>query len=334
MSTTANAEFGHPEIAVTVIGGYLGAGKTTLVNHILRNADERIAVLVNDFGAVNIDESLIATADDHKITLENGCICCSLADGLAVALGQIRTLSPRPERLVIEASGVGNPASIAANAHGNGLRVECCITVIDAETVQAKARDRFVGDVVLQQIRCADLLVLNKTDLTDAKQVDSVRSWLTCIAPGIPVLSAERGTVWLPALLGFDSGDHSRRRNSSPPSTVELLPADELFASWNVVVDEAFNVAVLTEALQELPSWVIRVKGIVRSPESRRVVVHRVGARVEVRDIGRCSDAPSKLVAIALRNEAGDTNPLETLVARSIGERAFQQGEPCIRRYI
>ncbi len=82
------------DIAVTVIGGYLGAGKTTLVNHILRTADERIAVLVNDFGDINIDEDLIASQDGDTISLANGCICCSLVDGFSAALATITALDP------------------------------------------------------------------------------------------------------------------------------------------------------------------------------------------------------------------------------------------------
>ena len=100
-------------IEVSVIGGYLGAGKTTLVNHILREASERVAVMVNDFGEINIDETLIDSSNENTISLTNGCICCSLVDGFATALESVLSFRPRPTRLVIEASGVADPGTIA-----------------------------------------------------------------------------------------------------------------------------------------------------------------------------------------------------------------------------
>ena len=92
-----------------MVGGYLGAGKTTLVNHVLRHADERMAVLVNDFGSIDVDRELIVAGDGDTITLANGCICCSLADGFAAALDVVRSARPAPHRLVVEASGGGRP---------------------------------------------------------------------------------------------------------------------------------------------------------------------------------------------------------------------------------
>lgn len=195
-----------PSIALTVLGGYLGAGKTTLLNHILRSTTERIVVLVNDFGSINIDESLIAAADEDKITLANGCICCSLVDGLASALEQVRSFTPAPARLVIEASGVSNPASIAAYAHGRGLHLDGVVTVIDAETIRARINDRYVGDTVRRQIVAADLLILNKTDLIAPAELIRMHTWLSSLGDlARPVINAVQGQVSLDALLGSSS---------------------------------------------------------------------------------------------------------------------------------
>jgi G3E family GTPase len=309
---------------VTVIGGYLGAGKTTLLNHVLRHADERIAVLVNDFGSVSIDDELIEASDDLKITLQNGCICCSLADGLAVALDQVRALSPRPDRLVIEASGVGDPLSIAVNARGHGLHVDAVVTVVDAEAVRAKARDRYVGDVVLGQVRAADLLVLNKTDLVDAAQREAVRAFLRATAPGVPVVDAVDGAVSLVALLGVEAHPSGA---GAAAWAAQHTPADVIFVTWSALVPNGFDLAVLERSLRDLPASVVRVKGVVRCETSgRRFIVHRVGARVEVRDDGDWAGGPSRLVAIAIAAEARAGSPLDALIPAP-GARADQGTE-------
>ncbi len=300
---------------MTVIGGYLGAGKTTLLNHVLRSGDARIAVLVNDFGSVNIDESLIVASDEQMITLDNGCICCSLADGLAVALDQVRGLSPRPERLVIEASGVGDPSSIAANAQGRGLSLEATVTVVDAESFVSKSRDRYVGDVVVQQVRHADLLVLNKTDLVDTAQLAAVRSLLGSLVPTAPIVNAVLGALPLELMFGLERPDASPPAQAAAP-TASRHHVNDVFVSWSATVDVEFDRTSLQEALGALPAWVVRVKGVVCSATQRRLIVHRVGSRVSVEDGGQWSTGPSNLVAIGLRSEATTHNPLDALIER------------------
>ena len=304
-------------VPVTVIGGYLGAGKTTLLNHILRTSTERIVVLVNDFGSINIDANLISSSDDDTIMLANGCICCSLVDGLGVALNGVRAMDPRPARLVIEASGVADPATIAAYAHDGGLRLDGVVTVLDGESIRARTKDRFVGDMVLRQLAGADLLVVTKTDLVDDDTLVGLRSWLAAIARNRPVIEAVHGSVPLAVLLGFDAREPSvpgRPRASGPT-------ANDVFETWSFASDHPLDRDTLRDVVASWPEGVVRAKGIVRvvseaAAPDRRVVVHRVGARTTVTDEGPWTSGPSQLVAIAIRGTT-DLGELDASVVRA-----------------
>jgi G3E family GTPase len=150
---------------LTVVGGFLGAGKTTLLNHLLRQTEQRLAMLVNDFGAINIDAELVASHDGNTISLANGCICCSIGDSLVEALVGITRHPSLPDHIIIEASGVADPARIAELARlDSALDLSGVIVLADAERLTQLLRDKYVADVVEQQFKAADLVILNKVD--------------------------------------------------------------------------------------------------------------------------------------------------------------------------
>ena len=279
-------------IPVTVIGGYLGAGKTTLVNHILRSTDERIAVIVNDFGEISIDEDLIAAADGDKLTLANGCICCTLADGFAAALMQVRSAGAPPERLLIEASGVADPAQVAAYGHTPGLRLDAVVVLADAEQVRRQAHDRWVADTVRVQLAAADLLVVNKVDLLDSESdADALCDWLAGIAGGAAVVRVSRAAVPIDVLFGPWSDGDVAARSAGPPGTAPT--AEDLFESQTVELAGPVPLLTLKALLADLPESVTRLKGLVQvaptegsgaaeSGEGVDYLIEAVGARTSM----------------------------------------------------
>lgn len=306
-------------LPVTVIGGYLGAGKTTLVNHVLRSSDERIAVIVNDFGEISIDEDLITAAEGDKLTLANGCICCTLADGFAVALNTVRSAEVPPERLLIEASGVADPAQIAAYGHTPGLRLDAVVVLADAEQVRRQVNDRWVADTVRMQLAAADLLVVNKIDLlSDAADADALCDWLADIASKAAMVRVSRAAVPIEVLFGpRPEDDAASKLDRSAPDTnaARAVPtAEDLFESQTVVLDAPVPMPVIEALLADLPPGVARLKGVVQATPSATTVdasgteatdataylVEAVGARTSVTSLAPGSGEPPRQWAVGL----------------------------------
>ena len=295
-------------IPVTLIGGYLGAGKTSLLRHLLAHtAGERIAVLVNDFGALGLDAALVARRDTETVTLTNGCVCCSIADDFGAALdAQVRSPDP-PARIVVEASGVADPGKSARYALGwPGLRLDAVITVIDLETIRIRAADRFTGALVVRQIESADVLVANKSDRVAPPERRSTADWLARHAPRAARLETCHGRVAPAVVLGVGLHDPDRRRArpghiearsigagaDAPPGPRTLEAAgrdtreahgddDPPFVRVSCRTREPFDRARLGAALDALPGAVLRFKGIVRLRDrpDRPYVLQGVGRR-------------------------------------------------------
>lgn len=280
-------------IPVTVVGGYLGAGKTSLVNHVLRSADERIAVLVNDFGSVNIDASLIESADGDTITLANGCICCSLSDGYVSALQAISEVDPPPDRLLIEASGVSDPATVAAYAYTSQLTLDGVVLLIDMEQIERQLHDAYIGDVIARQIGQADIVVCNKADLVNENTQHRVTAVIAHHTDA-PQISTSNGELALDVLFGHDP---------TQPVVETSDPASDYHESWEHKFDDPPTRAELDAWLSDLGPEVVRVKGFVQVADGEIMLVQRVGARTEVTMRAESSEQgeQSRLVGISLR---------------------------------
>ena len=256
-------------VPLSVIGGFLGSGKTTLVNHLLTTATRRYGVLVNDFGAINIDAALIAAQDGTTIALTNGCICCAAGDDLGDGLA--RLASKAPDHVIVEASGVSDPWRLAQLALIEpGFTLEPLVVVVDAAFLDQLA-DRWIGDVVARQLAFAELVLLNKVDL--APDIGAVRAAVANMRPQARLVAATHGQVDA-AVLHF---------TPPPRPGVSRLIAD---APGHGFVSDVWHPkgpidrVRLRAVLEGLPRSVLRVKGFCRlAPEGASCLLQYAAER-------------------------------------------------------
>ena len=161
-------------IPLTLISGYLGTGKTTLINNLLRTTKKRIALLVNDFGDINIDESLIEARTESVMSIAGGCVCCSYGNELIETLESMSSSDFLPDHIVLEASGIALPSKIIQTISlMNFLSFHGTVLLTDASRLQAQLDDVYISDTIGLQIEQHDLLVLNKTDLLEEDELSN-----------------------------------------------------------------------------------------------------------------------------------------------------------------
>jgi G3E family GTPase len=268
----------RPPIPLVVIGGYLGAGKTTIVNALLSNTiDRRITVLVNDFGSVNIDAALIRERSDDVIGLENGCVCCSIGGKLVETLIQIGARDERPDLLVIEASGVSDPVRIAqVGMLDRAYRLSSIVVAVDAEKIETTLADPYIGEIARQQIEGATALVLTKTDLIDAATADAARARVMQVARTRIACDADHGAI--PYAYFFSDAD-SRPSSASLRADVRL-PFE--INSFTFNSNKTFQRRALKQACLSLSTRLLRAKGFVQLDDGACAEIHVVGNRWQI----------------------------------------------------
>ena len=305
-------------IPVTLIGGYLGAGKTTLVNNLLRHAGgRRLAVLVNEFGELPIDADLIEARDGNLISISGGCICCSFGSDLVAALIQLKERSAAIDHLLIETSGVALPHSIVQSLSLlPGLVLDGVIILADAETIMARARDRYMSDTVLRQLADADMVLLNKIDLISGEQLDVTSQWLAKTLPGIRVITVRNAEI-LPEIM---MGQHPRREagNGRMPRLSPLRHQTDGYETLTLEVDAACDPERVARDLADPELGVLRTKGFLRTFDGGFAALHVVGRRSLVEPAPSWIDGPGRLVCIGLKASM-DSAAVLSAINRSSG---------------
>jgi G3E family GTPase len=299
---------------VTVLTGFLGAGKTTLVNRILSEAHGlRIAVIVNDFGAVSIDSELIIGVEPGTVSLANGCVCCEIRGDLVAAVDSVLAQDRELDALVLEASGVAEPAGIArtftSEVFRSPIRLDGIVAVIDAEQLPAQAADPTTRDLVFGQIGYSDIVLLNKIDLADRAHVDAVRTFVHDRLPTVRIIETSHAQVPFHLLLGIGQAETAATANSGTGG--DHHHGTGAFEHWTYTRNGAVDVDALLASIRLLPRSVYRIKGFVHSAHDpdHRYLLQAVGQRGEAHRFDEWAGRPrsTELVIIADRSGADRT---------------------------
>ena len=272
-------------LPVTVLSGYLGAGKTTLINRLLaEDHGLRLMVVVNDFGAVNIDDALIKAEEGETLALTNGCVCCSMDQDLQMALRKIALQADRPDHILIEASGVSDPSAIAATIQNiPDLSYGGIVSLVDGKNAPDLLADPAVAGLVRQQISSADLVLVSKTNALDA----DLQAQLSQIgARGLRLLDA---TPLADLLFDVLPLPQSRSRATTHPA----------FTTWQFHSETPLDRRALGDKLAARPQGLYRMKGFVLTTGGA-YALHIVGQNVEAK---HCDATQTQLVALGPKNQ-------------------------------
>ena len=265
-------------IPVSVIGGYLGSGKTTLINQLLRNADGRkLAVLVNEFGALPIDADLIEAQSDTMISISGGCVCCSYGNDLIQALLEISKLESAPDHILIESSGVALPGAIAASVSINGsFEIAGIITVVDSEIILEQASNEYIGDTIERQLGDSDIVLLNKCDLVDEVHLAYLESWL--VEKALYATAVRVTYASLPNSIVLQDYVRDTRKQH-----ISFNSHTNIFESQVIKFSKEYDANIVAQKLADPEFNLIRSKGFVPTPSGLQAI-QTIGRRWSVTD--------------------------------------------------
>jgi len=293
-----------PRTPITIISGFLGAGKTTLLNHILTAPHGlKIAVLVNDFGAINIDASLVVSVEGDTISLSNGCICCTIRDDLMQATLDVLAREIPPEYIIIETSGVSDPVAVANSfmlpTLKRRVRIDSILVVVDSENFRSMDDDLYAR--ALNQLDVADLIVLNKVDLAGVEVVAALRKHIEAAFPYARILEAEHARIPLALALGVGRFDAARLTREADDIHVHEAGGEghdhehdhgKVFDTWTWQTDQPASYAGLQLVFDGLPRTIYRAKGMLYLADypDQKVILQMVGKRAALSFAGKWPD--------------------------------------------
>jgi cobalamin biosynthesis protein CobW len=307
------------KIPVTVITGFLGAGKTTLVRHLLQNNQgRRIAVIVNEFGEVGIDGELLRSCQvcdegespqNNIVELTNGCLCCTVQEEFYPTMQELLRRREQLDCILIETSGLALPKPLVQAFRWQAIRhsatVDGVITVVDTKAIAAGTlvgdldaieaqrqadpnleHETPIEELFEDQLACADLVLLTKTDLVEPATLTKVQSWLQRQVPtGVKIVPTHQGEIDPNLLLGFNAEvEDNLHSRPSHHDLEEEHEHDDGINSVQLIFERAFDPKVLTEKLQQLVQQqeIYRIKGFVNVPHKpMRLVLQGVGHRFD-----------------------------------------------------
>ncbi|HEY9830133.1 MAG TPA: GTP-binding protein [Stenomitos sp.] len=370
MQSVATSEQSQPMDApkhglpVTIITGFLGSGKTTLLNHILTNQQGlKTAVLVNEFGEIGIDNELIVTTDENMVELSNGCICCTINNDLAEAVYKILEREDKIDYLVVETTGSADPLPVALTFLGTELRdltrLDSIVTVVDCENFSL---DLFNSEAAYSQIAYGDIILLNKVDLVDEGDVDSLEVRIREIKADARILRTTKSQVPLPLILsvglfetdkyfgseptepahdhdhhdhdcghdhhdhdhdcGHDHHDHDHEHHHHSNHL-----ENDGFTSLSFESDKPLAIRKFQYFLDnQLPSNVFRAKGILWFDESpHRHIFHLSGKRFTIED-DEWNDKPKKTQLVLIGQDL-DLQTLRTQIEKCVCLPSLNRGK-------
>ncbi|MDE5116843.1 MAG: GTP-binding protein [Trichodesmium sp. St19_bin1] len=300
---------------VTIITGFLGSGKTTLINQILHNKQKlKVAVLVNEFGDINIDTQLLMDVNENMLELSNGCICCTINEGLVDAVYQVLESDKKVDYLIIETTGVADPLPIILTFLSTELKdltyLDSVLTLVDSENFTP---DHFDSEAALKQIAYGDIILLNKTDLVSEDRVDYLESYIKTVNKGARILRTEYSKI--PSYLILDVNTSKLRPYFIEDNNDKYEVQKK---SQNHLINDGFTSVSFRSArpfsamkfqnnfIDELPENIFRAKGILWFQESESKHIFQLSGRRYDMQIEKWSITPTNQLVLIGR----DLDPL------------------------